>query len=154
MPNSVGEIPCPADIDGALLVLGQKVVWSSTELRSWIPMLEQLDGRLFIEVRPWLLRDSDLSVGWHLPRRRGTKWNQIVPGERGDPNRPMQIRLSLSAQKQYAALLDAAGGQGGEGASDRSKVRAAIGWLRRDPIVSTVIGGLILAAILAWIGLG
>ncbi len=35
-----------------------------------------------------------------------------------------------------------------------SKVRAALSWLRRDPIVSTVIGGLILAAILAWIGLG
>lgn len=36
---------------------------------------------------------------------------------------------------------------------DRTKVRAAVAWLR-DPIVSTVIGGLILAAILAWIGLG
>lgn len=64
-----------------------------------------------------------------------------------------RLNTGTAPNDQEATPGAARGGQGGDGGSDRSRFRVAIGWLR-DPIVSTVIGGLILAAILAWIGLG
>ena len=60
-----------------------------------------------------------------------------------DLREPLAQTVTAPPEGERSAMGD---GQGGDGGPDRSKVRAAVAWLR-DPIVSTVIGGLSLYAL-------